>query len=113
MIYFFLKRSTTLFPIHCLQNSIGQLENNLEQWSATGDPWTTGGPQEDLSGLQKNMNVRYLQNLFVIISQKNKTLDMILCENNKLNMTEKKYLIDLFNDIYVKSYFKLKVVHRI
>jgi hypothetical protein len=34
-------------------------------------------------------------------------------ENNNLNMTEKKYLIDLFNGIYVKSYFKLKVVRRI
>jgi hypothetical protein len=34
-------------------------------------------------------------------------------ENNKLNMTEKKYLIDLFNGIYVKSYFKLKVIRKI
>jgi hypothetical protein len=34
-------------------------------------------------------------------------------ENSKLNMIEKKYLIDLFNGIYVKSYFKLKVVRRI
>jgi hypothetical protein len=33
----------------------------------------TGGPQ-------KNLNIRYLQNLFVNISQKNKTLDTVLCE---------------------------------
>jgi hypothetical protein len=34
-------------------------------------------------------------------------------ENNKLNMIEKKYLIDLFNGTYAKSYCKLKVVRKI